>query len=176
MICFRPNVPVSLFPVLNVDEDKLFYSAYDYKGLAISVFFFISFILVKGLTEWGAYHEMRALVFLRIYDMFTMGIVYSYFTDEFMCVLQVNIYRSLLMIFNCFYFLWFYDKSKDICSSDLQMDINRATSWNSCLTKCFTKYLIHNEKESLLEFFMENIRNNNEAWKVIQNPEGIEIN
>jgi hypothetical protein len=176
MICFKPKVPISLFPVLNFDEFRLYYSSIDYKGLSVNAFFYASFLLVAGLKEWGAYYEMRALVSLRIFDMLTIGLVQSFLSQGWWCVLQVNIYRSLLMIFNCFYFLWFYDKSKNSCLSDLQMEIIRATDWNPCLTKCFTKYLIHGQKNSLLEFFNTNIRNNYDVWRFIQNPEGIDSN
>ena len=175
MICFKPSIPYSLFPILNFEMDKLSNSAYDFKGLAITICFYLSFLIVHGLTEWGAYSEMRALVFLRIFDMTTMGIVLSSTSQNWLFLLQVNIYRALLMIFNTFFFLWYYDKTKNTCISDLQMEILRATDWNPCLTQMFIKYLLHNHQESLVNFFIENIKDNGSAWKFIQNPIGIVI-
>jgi hypothetical protein len=172
MICFQPNLPTSLFPILNHDTHKLFGSAYDFKGISISICFYIGFLFVNGLKEWGAYHEMRTLVFLRIFDMLSMGFVLSFTSKNWYMLLQVNIYRALLMIFNCFFFLWYFDKTKNTCITDLQMELLRATDWNPCLTKCFMKYLMHQQEEVLLDFFIENIKDNPLAWRFIQNPVG----
>ena len=173
MICFNWKLPPSQFAVLNGDFNAIHIRMpYEVKGIAINVVFFISFLLVNGLREWGAYWEMMGLAWLRIADMVSMGLVQRHYNSSLNLLIQCNIYRSVLMCMNCFVFLWMCDDSKSSCKSDLQMDLRRTSNWEAKLANCFLRFLREKEQKDLADFFKSKIRNNNQVWKYYMETPG----
>ena len=133
----------------------------------------MSFLLVNGLKKWGAYHEMIGLVGIKWVYMLTGGIIRQTFPSHFWILeLQTNLYRALLMMLNCFFFIWFFDEMKNSCEMDLHMDIRKASKWDKRLTSCFVSFLRQKKMKPLLKFFRNQIEDNSQVWVILQNPSG----
>jgi hypothetical protein len=173
ILCFRPNLPLPDFQVYQIDRSFMLYIPINVRFISVALFFFLSFILVKGLVKWGVYYEMMFLVILVFTSMFFKGFIKMIDeTDFFFTELQSNLYRIFLMMSNCFVFIIFFDEMQNPCEINTNMDILKATNWQETLVTCFEKFLKWRDDQQMLDFFRSDIKNNNNVWQLLHNFEG----
>lgn len=161
-----------------------YYSAFDYKNLTILAIFLLCIWIVRGLSQWGAYQEMVSLTVLQLTHMLALGIVKSIFnkipaedfeyTNHFFFWMEIisNMYRLLLMNMNCFFFIWYFDGVRSDIKLTSDLDPYKANAWNPQIKKYFKKFLKANFKLDELDFFVQNMENNNQVWIYFNNTQG----
>ena len=171
--------PMPTFQAYYYFRSVIYFSAFDVKNVTILVVFLICVMVVSGLSQWGAYQEMVSLMVLQLLHMCALGLartatnnntsINSYF---FALEIISNAYRILLMIMNCFFFIWYFDGVKADTKNSSDIDPYKASGWNKIIKKYFKEFLKHHEKEEELEFFRNNMENNENVWYYFKNKQG----
>ena len=173
MLCFRPFLPHSEYKILQIQKHFIYLYAVDMQGLTVLGFFFASFLLVNGLKKWGVYFEMMILCALKLGDMMVSGLILIFLDKVFWAQeLHMNLYRTLLMIANCFFFILFFDEMDQKCELNIEMDILKVSSWDPQITSTFLNYLQHNDHDEIVSFFDSKISKNQQIWTLLKLSQG----
>ena len=171
--------PLSTYQSYYYFKSVTYFSVFDSKNVIILGVFLVCVVVVTGLSQWGAYQEMVSLMVLQLLHMCALGLArtvtnHNTSLNAYFFSLEIisNAYRILLMVMNCFFFIWFFDGVKADTKNSSDIDPYKASGWNQIIKKYFKKFLKFHKREEELEFFRNNMENNENVWYYFKNKQG----
>ena len=169
VITARPLFPDSLYKIMSSKRNDITYIyPVDVKNFVVWLIYMISLGFVLKLLKLGARKEMISLLILQLIYMFVKGMLDAFGNPKYFKADELisNIHRSLLMLFNCFWFIWSCDDSKKFYGLAAQMDVYKTSHWEEIISSCFNKFLLSQQKQEESDFFQNRMRKNFEIYKI----------